>query len=80
MALLKRNRKKRVVKPTAKEQKEVTSRLQLTYSQMFEPPYGYIKMLRGMTAIERKKFMRMQKNGPDKLKKAYKLKKIYGGK
>ena len=36
MALLRRSRKK-VVKPTAKEQKIITSRLQRKYPQMYKP-------------------------------------------
>ncbi len=66
-------RRSRPVKPTAAEQKKITSRLKRKYPQMYETP---------MTKREKKVISRASKSDRAALEKMIgkKLKKLYGGK
>jgi len=59
MALFRR--KKKIVKPTAKEQKRITARLQRMYPQMYEPAMtaGTRKVISRAAPSERKALERM---------------------
>jgi len=68
MALLRR--RKKVVKPTAKEQKRITARLQRRYPQMYEPRTGTRErvVISRASAADRRELERMA---------GYRLKKKY---
>ena len=72
--------KKKIVKPTAAEQKIIDARLKEMYPQMYERPAGEIAMFRGLSLAERKKLLRMVSKKLKHLhgsKETWKLKKIY---
>ncbi len=81
LAAKRRRRKEagsKTVKPTAAEQKLVDAELRRKYPQMFEPPAGHTKMMRGMSTVERKKLMRrLGEEGLRKIRESYVLKKPY---
>ena len=54
-------RRKKVVKPTAKEQKRITTRLQRKYPQMYEPAVGKAeqRIFSRAAPTERKELERM---------------------
>ena len=77
-------KQKKIVKPTLAEAKIINTRLQKMYPQMYQRPAGEIQMLRGMSATDRKKTVRMvdkklkhirDSQKPRELKKKYKGKK-----
>ena len=59
MALFRR--KKKIVKPTAKEQKTITARLQKKYPQMYEPAVGRAeqKVFSRAAPVDRAELMKM---------------------
>jgi len=73
MSLFKR-KKKKIVKPTAKEQKIITARLQKKYPQMYTP-IGFSKQeqkaFEGLSPADKKALMKMTGR---KMKKVYRKK------
>lgn len=63
--------RKKIVKPTAKEQKIIDARLKRMYPQMYEMHTADVRKLKGLSAADRKALERMVGK---KLKKIYRKK------